>query len=187
MKHALLLALLLLGSSAQASDWTNSGGNAGRNGLTTEIGPASATQLWSGGQNSIIAWQPVIEGSRVFLVRQSSFPPETTGSPVVCQDLDTGGQLWSANIPANSGDWTTWIAGVNGGRVYASRSGNGASVAAKLYCLDAATGGVLWFSTVNQDAGAYDGVVFAPNGDPVIASFHNIWRFDHTSGAVLWT
>jgi hypothetical protein len=182
-----LLALALLASPVLAADWSNSGGNAGRNGLTTEVGPDTATQLWSGGRSSIIAWQPVIEGSRVFLVRQTSFPPESTGSPVVCQDLDTGAELWAANIPANAGDWTTWIAGVNGGRVYASRSGNGASVAAKLYCLDAATGGVLWASTVNQDAGAYDGVVFAPNGDPVVASFRNIWRFDHITGAVVWT
>ncbi len=187
MNPTRLLAVLLFASPSLAADWTNAGGNAGRNGLTSETGPDSALQLWSGGRSSIIAWQPVIEGSRVFLVRQTSFPPETTGSPVVCQDLDTGTELWAANIPANAGDWTTWIAGVNGGRVYASRSGNGASVAAKLYCLDAASGGVLWVSTVNQDGGAYDGVVFAPNGDPVIASFHTIWRFDHASGALVWS
>ncbi|HEV8112453.1 MAG TPA: PQQ-binding-like beta-propeller repeat protein [Planctomycetota bacterium] len=184
---ALLLSFLPLAGPAVAADWTNSGGNAGRNGLTTEIGPDAAVVLWNGGRSSIIAWQPVIEGSRVFLVRQTSFPPESTGSPVVCQDLDTGAELWATDIPANSGDWTTWIAGVQGGRVYASRSGNGASVAAKLYCLDAATGGVLWFSAIDQDGGAYDGVVFAPNGDPVVASFTHIWRFDHTNGSVVWT
>ena len=182
---SLLVALLAVPSLA--SDWTNAGGNAGRNGLTSETGPDAATVLWSGGRSSIIAWQPVIEGSRVFLVRQTSFPPETTGSPVVCQDLDTGAELWATDLPANSGDWTTWVAGVQGGQVYASRSGNGASVAAKLYCLDAATGGVLWLSAVNQDAGAYDGVVFAPNGDPVVASFRTIWRFDRTNGALVWS
>ena len=187
MKLTPILALSILSLPTLASDWSNAGGNPGRNGLSLEVGPDAATLLWSGGRSSIIAWQPVIEGSRVFLVRQTSFPPESTGSPVVCQDLDTGAELWASNIPANSGDWTTWIAGVSGGHVYASRSGNGASVAAKLYCLDAATGSVVWASTVNQDAGAYDGVVFAPGGDPVVASFHTIWRFDHVSGAPVWS
>ncbi|MBK7641877.1 MAG: PQQ-binding-like beta-propeller repeat protein [Planctomycetes bacterium] len=187
MQPTRLLALFVLAAPVLASDWGNAGGNAGRNGLSAEVGPDSAGVLWSGGRSSIIAWQPVIESSRVFLVRQSSFPPETTGSPVVCQDLDTGAELWATNVPANTGDWTTWIAGVNAGRVYASRSGNGASISAPLYCLDAASGAVLWVSTVNQNAGAYDGVVFAANGDPVVASFHDIWRFDHTSGAVVWS
>lgn len=182
-----ILALVVLALPLHASDWSNAGGNAGRNGLTLEVGPDAPTLQWSGGRSSIIAWQPVIEGSRVFLVRQTSFPPETTGSPVVCQDLDTGVELWATNLPANSGDWTSWIAGVNGGHVYASRSGNGASVSAKLYCLDASSGSVLWSTATLQNAGAYDGVVFAANGDPVVASFQNIWRFDHASGALVWS
>ncbi len=187
--HSLLTALALVvpTSLATATDWNNSGGNAGRNGLTPEVGPDAATQIWSGSRSSIIAWQPVIEGSRVFMVRQTSFPPETTGSPVVCQDLDTGAELWATHLPANSGDWTAWVAGVKDGRVYASRSGNGASVSAKLFCLDAANGGVLWQSVENQNGGAYDGVVFAPNGDPVVAAFTRIWRFDHLTGATVWS
>lgn len=187
MHNALSALLVALPSVAFASDWNNSGGNAGRNGLTAEVGPESAAQIWSGSRSSIIAWQPVIEGSRVFLVRQTSFPPETTGSPVVCQDLDTGAELWATHIPANAGDWTAWVAGVKDGRVYASRSGNGASVSAKLYCLDAATGAVLWQSVESQNGGAYDGVVFAPNGDPVVAAFTRIWRFDHLTGATVWS
>ncbi len=31
--------------TARAADWTNLGGNAGRNGVTTEIGPDAATDL----------------------------------------------------------------------------------------------------------------------------------------------
>jgi putative pyrroloquinoline-quinone binding quinoprotein len=156
--------------------------------LTDEIGPAVPGVLWSGGRPSIIAWQPVTEGNRVFMVRQTGFPPggEPNGSPVVAMDLTTGAELWAVNIPFNSGDWTTWIAGVNGGRVYASRSGNGASVSAKLYALDAATGGTAWISTDPIDAGAYDGVVFAPNGDPVVASFRKIWRIRASDGGTAW-
>jgi len=177
---------LLLATSASAGDWNNSGGNAGRNGQTPEVGPETPAQIWTGSRSSIIAWQPVIEGFRVFMVRQTSFPPENGGSPIVCQDLNTGAELWATHLPANPNDWTAWVAGVMNGRVYASRSGNGASVSAKLYCLDAATGNVLWFSNESQNAGAYDGVVFAPNGDPVVASFRDIWRFDHLTGATVW-
>jgi len=185
--HNFFVALLVLAPAAFAGDWNNSGGNAGRNGLTPEVGPESAAQIWVGSRPSIIAWQPVTEGSRVFMVRQTTFPPETIGSPIVCQDIDTGAELWTAHIPANPGDWTTWVAGVKDGRVYASRSGNGASVSAKLYCLDAATGAILWQSVENQNGGAYDGVVFAPNGDPIVAAFTRIWRFDHLTGATVWS
>jgi hypothetical protein len=177
--------------SVLAGDWTNAGGNQGRNGLTPELGPdAAADVLWTGGvRSSIIAWQPVIADRRVFMVRQTGFPPEQIGSPVVALNLDTGGELWFRNIPANSGDWTTWVAGVSNGQVYVSRSGNGASVSAKLYALDAATGNLTW-PTGSQDlidAGAYDGVVFADNGDPVVASFRSIKRIRATDGTTAWT
>lgn len=176
---------------AFADDWTNSGGNAARNGQTSEVGPDAQDLLWSGGRPSIIAWQPVIEGDRVFMVRQTGFPPggEPNGSPIVAMDLNTGAELWPApvNIAYNSGDWTTWIAGVKNGRLYASRSGNGASVSAKLHCLDAATGAPLWQSVDLIDAGAYDGVVFAANGDPVIASFRTIKRIRAVDGTTAWS
>jgi outer membrane protein assembly factor BamB len=182
----LALALAAGSPNAFADDWSNSGGNAGRNGRTSELGPDAPTPLWSGGRPSIIAWQPVIEGDRVFMVRQTSFPPESTGSPVVAMDLNTGAELWATHIPAQTGDWTAWVAGVKNGRVYASRAGNGASVAAWLYCLDAATGAIIWHSDIEIDAGAYDGVVFAEDGDPIIASFRNIWRINAENGDTVW-
>ena len=182
------LTAIVLSLSASAADWTNSGGNAGRNCRSTEVGPNMPAVIWSMSRPSIIAWQPVTEGNRVYMVRQTGFPPsgEPNGSPVVCQDLTTGVELWFAHVPFNTGDWTTWVAGVSNGRVYASRSGNGASVMAKLHCFDAATGAPLWMSVDPIDAGAYDGVVFAPNGDPIIGSFQKIWRIDHLTGATAW-
>jgi hypothetical protein len=42
--------LLAAAAAALAGDWTNSGGNAGRNGQTDEIGPDSTQLLWSGGR-----------------------------------------------------------------------------------------------------------------------------------------
>jgi hypothetical protein len=44
----------------------------------------------------------------------------------------------------------------------------------------------MWTSTAMIDAGPYDGVVFAPDGDPVIASFHDIWRIDAETGDTVW-
>src|SRR6185436_7075456 len=127
---------------------------------------------------------------RVFVVRQTSFPPETTGSPVVAMDLNDGHELWHRDVPVNaSGDWTAWIAGVSNGQVYAGRSGNGASVSAKLYAYDQATGNPTWptGSADLIDAGPYDGVVFASNGDPVIASFRTIKRIRAADGTTMWT
>ena len=62
---------------AGADDWHNSGGNAGRNGQSTEVGPAAADLLWSGGRTSLIAWQPVIEGNLAIMVRQSAGRPSS--------------------------------------------------------------------------------------------------------------
>jgi hypothetical protein len=189
MSYPRLFALLLLAPAALAGDWTNAGGNAARNGQSDEVGPGAKTLAWSGGRPSIIAWQPVTSGRRVFMVRQTGFIP--TGvpneSPVVCQDLDTGAELWTFNVPWNSGEWTTWIAGCSEGKVYCSRSGNGDSSVAKLYALDQKTGAVAWISTDTQKAGPYDGVVFAPDGDPIVAWQTSIRRFDAATGATVWT
>jgi hypothetical protein len=183
---ATALLLLCAISASHAADWPNAGGNAGRNGQTPEVGPDAATVAWAGGRSSIIAWQPVIAGDRVFLVRQSSFPPEQTGSPVIAMNLHTGAELWRRDLPANSGDWTTWIAGARDGRVYASRSGNGASVAAVMYALDAASGATIWTSQDTTRSGAYDGVVFADNGDLIVADFNNITRIRASDGTTAW-
>ena len=186
---ALAATVLLTGTPARATDWINPGGNPAHDGLVAALGPVGANQLWSNSRPSLIGWQPLTEGDRVFIVRQTGFPPngEPNGSPVVCLDLNTGQEIWITNVPYNAGDWTTWVGGVRDGRVYASRGGNGASVAAPLYCLDAATGHTLWVSTVRIDAGAYEGVIFAPNGDPIVCSFRNIWRFNSTTGAQVWS
>ena len=185
---ALLLALTIPVLPGFLGDWGNAGGNAERNGSTDELGPGAATQLWSGGKSSIIAWQPVTEGKRVFMVRQSSFIPSGVpfDAPIVAMDLETGAELWTQDLPFSPGEWTSWVAGVRNGLVFASRGGNGASSAGPLYALDAATGAIQWTSTDLIDAGAYDGVSFAPNGDPVIASFKDIWRIDATNGSTAW-
>lgn len=168
------------------SDWSNAGGNANRNGLSEAKGPLTADQLWSGGRTSIIAWLPVTEDDRLFVIRQAGWPGSANDSLVIAMDVSTGTELWSTEIPYHTNDWTTWMGGVKNGQVYASRSGNGASVLDNLYALDAETGDTLWVSSVLIDAGPYDGVVFAADGDPVIASFTDIWRFNSEDGSLVW-
>jgi outer membrane protein assembly factor BamB len=121
--------------------------------------------------------------------RRRGSPPagSPTGTPIHCLDLDTGAVQWTVHVPYSSGDWTTWIAGVSHGRLFASRAGNGASVQAPLHCYDSVTGAPLWTSTERTDMGAYDGAVFAPDGDPILASFTRIKRFDSLTGAVVWS
>jgi len=188
LKASLAIVMLMIVSTGFAADWPNAGGNAGRNGLSTELGPTAAQILWSGGRPSIIAWQPVTEGNRLFMVRQTGFPPggEPNGSPVVAMNLETGAELYTINVPFATGDWTTWIAGVRDGRVYASRAGNGASVSAPMYAYDVTNGAYLWTSEDEIDAGAYDGVVFAPDGDLIVASFQDIWRINASDGTTQW-
>jgi hypothetical protein len=183
------LALLLLAPALHSNDWSNNGGNSRRNGLSSEVGPIAADPLWSGGRSSIIAWQPMVVGRRVFLVRQTGFPPsgEPNGSPVVCQDLDTGAELWLRHVPYVAGDWTTWILGASNGLVYASRSGNGSSVSQVVYALDETSGATAWTSIDLIDAGPYDGVVFAPNGDLVVGNQLSVRRIAALDGTTVWS
>jgi len=185
---ALQAATILFAASVVVADWSNSGGNAGRNGRTDEVGPDAPEVLWAGGPSSLIAWQPVVDGERVFVVRQTSFPPagKPGGSPVFALDLDTGDVLWEVDVPFEPGDWTTWIAGARDGVVYACRGGNGATSAAPVYALDAATGATIWISDDEVDAGAYDGVIFADDGDLIVGSFDDVWRIDRDTGESVW-
>lgn len=189
MRTLVALLAVSIGTCLGAQDWTNSGGNAQRNGRSAAYGPLTAQLAWSSGRQSIIAWQPVIAGARVFVVRQTGFPPagEPNGSPLVCMDLVTGAEQWFVHVPFNTGDWTTHVLGVSAGRVYATRAGNGASVQARVYAYDQATGNLAWVSQDLVDIGAYDGCVFADNGDLVAASFRNIWRIRASDGTTAWT
>ncbi len=180
---------MLLVPALQTGDWTNNGGNARRNGISVEVGPIAADTLWNTGRSSLIAWQPMVVGRRVFLVRQTGFPPggEPNGSPVVCQDLDTGAELWFRHVPYVAGDWTTWILGASNGRVYASRSGNGSSVRQIVHALEQTNGATVWTSVDRIDAGPYDGVVFAPNGDLVVGNQLAVLRISAANGTTVWT
>lgn len=190
---ATLAALVALFAAAAVptahADWNTSGGDAGHTGLSAAIGPDAPTERWSGGSPSLIAWQPLIEGERLFVVRQSGFPPagEPNGSTIECRSIVDGSLLWDLDLEYDAGDWTTWIGGVMNGRLYAGRSGNGASVEDPLSCIDVTDGSILWESAELIDAGFYDGMTFAPNGDPIVGGFDTITRFDALTGATVWS
>jgi outer membrane protein assembly factor BamB len=130
----------------------------------------------------------------VFVVRQTggapfSGPPvgAPNDAPVFALDLATGAQIWRRDLPYNPGETTTWLLGHSNGRVYAARSGNGASASGRVHAFDAATGATAWISTAVISAGPDDGCVFADNGDLIVASFLNIWRIRATDGTTVWT
>lgn len=179
------------GASGCRGSWHNAGGTPARGGRSDEIGPTTADLLWSGGRFSVIAWQPVTDGNRVFMVRQNSFPPDPPNrpedAPVVAMDLTTGDELWAAHLPYESGDWTTWIAAANNGLVFASRSGNGATVSAKIYALRQVDGSVAWISADEVTASTYDGVVLAPNGDLLVGDFTRLRRIRASNGTTVWS
>jgi hypothetical protein len=193
MRHTSLVAVcgLALAVPALAQSWSNSGGNAQRNGQTPQSGPDAPTVLWTNPRSSVIAWLPLIDGRRVFTVRQTGFPPEPasgSASPIVALNLDTGTELWPAfQIPFASGDWTTYILGARDGKLYASRSGGGgAGTLRPIYAIDQATGQQLWVSSAVTGQGPYDGCVFAPNGDLVVGDFGSIRRIRATDGSLAW-
>ena len=190
LSRALVAALLLLSPSALADGWSNLGGNAGRNGLVTSIGPRSANPAWSNTDDfSIIAWHPFVEGERVFCVREAGFPANNgpANDAIVAYDIETGAELWRTTLPYGgdtSQEWIAYIAGVHDGRVYASRGQIGAPV--PIYALDAATGAPVWTSTHATQAGPYEGIVFAPDGDLLVGDFTSVVRIEATDGSTVW-
>lgn len=191
LRTTALAAMHLTCLAANADDWSNLGGNAARCGLVAVNGPITATQRWSGAPTSLIAWTPIVEGNRVFAVRQLTATAPPTGtpteSPVYALDLSTGAVLWVFHCPFVPGDWTTVVYGAKDGRVFVGRGGNGGSASAPVYCLDAATGRVLWISSQEVATGAYDGIVFADDGDPIFAWHLWVLRIDAATGATVWS
>ena len=174
-----------------AADWPNLSGNAAQNGLSAATGPSSATQVWSRtNMPCLISWIPIVEGGRVFTVRQTyaqaPYDPPPGEARVHCLDLATGSTLWTFDCPFEAGDWTTVVYGARNGRVYVGRGGNGSSSAARVHCLNAATGAVLWVSADEVRTGAYDGIAFMDDGDPIFASHLEMRRIDAETGATVW-
>ena len=190
--HLLATAVSVLALSSQSfGDWSNLGGNPRRNGLTSAIGPETPALRWSGAPLSLISWTPLVEGNRVFNIRQSDAQNPVVGpgdSILYALDLTTGVELWNYDFPWEPGDWTTVLYGVKNGRVYLGRADDGTVYTSAIHCLDAATGKLLWVSACDTCApGLYDGSVFAQDGDFIVAAGQWVRRIDAETGALLWS
>ena len=118
------ISLLALASTTLA-DWSNLGGNPRRNGLSSAIGPQKPVLRWSGASESLISWIPLVEGNRVFNIRQTVAQNPVIGpgdSILYALDLTTGAELWTYDFPWEPGDWTTVLYGLKNGRVYLGRA-----------------------------------------------------------------
>jgi outer membrane protein assembly factor BamB len=178
-------------ASPSHADWSNLGGNAGRNGLTTAIGPETPSLRWSGAPESLISWTPIVEGNRVFAIRQTVAENPVVGpgdSVLHAMNLTNGEALWSYDFPWEPGDWTTVLYGAKNGRVYAGRADDGSVYTSAIHCIDAATGKLLWISSCSDCApGLYDGAVFAADGDLIVAAGQWVKRIDSETGELLWS
>lgn len=188
--RTLTAAALLVPSVALAQNWPNLGGNAARNGQANVVGPSSISPAWTAPGSVVIAWAPFIADGALFTVRETGFPQSggAANDAIVSYDLASGALRWSTTLAYN-GDpnqqWIAWIAGVNSGRVYASRS----QILAPqpITALDANTGAFLWNSQATQEAFAYEGPVFTPNGDLIVGDFFSLKRIRASDGATLWS
>lgn len=184
MKHRLSAVCLvatitvLLSISAAAADWPCTSGNPLRNAQSAEVGPSTATLLWSSSIPTLFAHPAFTEGGRVYAVNAD-------GNHIECLDLSTGTELWKVGIPTLSYPVHASVAGVWQGRLYASRA-CGSACHTPFNCFDSTTGAMLWQSTDLVNASFYAGMVFAPNGDPVIGGTGNIHRIDHLTGTTVW-
>lgn len=189
--HAVSVLALAASVSVAGADWSNLGGNAARNGLTTAIGPESPTLRWSGAPLSLISWTPLTEGNRVFNIRQTVAESpllDPNNSMLHAFDVTTGAQLWSYDFPWEPGDWTTVLYGVKNGRVYVGRADDTIVYTSAIHCLDAATGKLLWVSECDAcSPGLYDGVVFTDDGDLIASAGFTMRRFDGETGAIEWS
>lgn len=165
------------------------GGNEGRDGRAGVVGPSAPTLAWQGSLSGIVAQQGVSDGSLVVVNRIASFAIPT-GTWIVAHDVQTGAIQWQVQLPASFPDsWRSRVTGIDGGRVYATRSGN--TNAEYLYALGAANGATVWKSQDLIIESTTESLTYASNGDPITTGRVNgqtvLLRIDAPTGATVWS
>lgn len=185
LRSALLLLSTLLPGAALADWHTGVGGSSSRDGRSPEIGPDTPDVRWEEGRSALVAQQGVAEGSILVTSRIQSFTIPT-GTWVVAQDLDDGGELWAIQLPYDfpGSSWRSRVTAIRDGVVYATRAGN--TNADPLYALDAADGTILWDSDALITEGSTESIAFAPDGDPIVGNQSSLVRIESTDGSTVW-
>jgi outer membrane protein assembly factor BamB len=164
-----------------AGNWTTSGGNRLRSGLSDEIGPATGLR-WEGTLSGWFGTPIFIWQDKLVTMRFQSIDY----APVVCHDLDTGDTLWTRDFEgANS---RSLPVGFRDGKVYAVNFQELPGQGETLYALDAENGTTVWQSEALVDMSISESVCYAPDGDLLVsADQFRIARVDQDSGHVVWT
>jgi outer membrane protein assembly factor BamB len=193
----LLLGWTLLLPAAASAQWqVMNGGNALKNGRVDTVGPVSATERWLAPLQSPFGMPVFVDGGIVVTTRLVPSPPGNITADVegviVGLRLDTGQVLWTRTLPVDDPqtDWTGRALALRDGRVYASRSGFGATKTA-LYALDAATGATLWRAfrltapRAFSDLSFGEGPAFLGNGDLLVGNSRDTPRLRPSDGATI--
>ena len=187
LRAVVTTGLLLVSPLLWAEDCiTSTGGHSDRNGLTSEHGPTAPAILSDTcPHTSLFGIAPVIGGNAVLTSRVESFNDIVNDTWLVAQDLDTGEELWSTQLPINFPDsWWSHVLAIRDGVVYASRAGNANSE--YLYALDVADGTEIWHSEETIDSTTTETPAFASNGDIFVGNFTSLRRIDGTDGSTVW-
>lgn len=186
----LALGLLFLVSPSARAQWTVAvGGNPGRDGQASVVGPTAPTISWQGSLSGIVAQQGVVDNGLLVVNRISSFTIPT-GTWIVAHEVATGAIRWQIQLPMNFPDaWRSRVTGFRDGRVYASRSGN--TNAEYLYALSPVDGSILWQSQDLITETSTESISYAPNGDPIttgkVGGQTMLLRIDATNGQTVWS
>jgi outer membrane protein assembly factor BamB len=177
--------------SGPGPDWnTGVGGQSDRSGRSSQIGPDAATLLWQEGQYNAPIGVPessATQGNLLVSTRISAAgqPPERGW--IVAQDLSSGEELWSTQLPISfESNWWSHSFGVRDGQVYASRS-LGIARPDYLYALDASDGSVIWQSEDLIDADIVETPPFAENGDLIVGTWRSLLRVSQLDGSTVWS
>lgn len=182
------LSIAPFGATAQTGEWnTATGGNSGRTGFVSAMGPTEPSVLWEGSLSAVIAEQPVIDGDVVVSARMESMVNLLHGTQIVAHNIWTGEILWQRELPVDSAvaDWRSRVMAISNGLVFATRAGD--TNPGYLYALRLEDGSVAWRSADRIDESSIESPAFAGNGDLIVGNFNSLVRIRRSTGETVWS